>query len=73
MGHTWKYVKKKGGPDKRFKDNRELPIVVCEGLHFTSATGLNELVQVSRSGAGAPLEAAIRHMAGLGGGQTVAV
>lgn len=60
VGHTWKYVNKKGGPDKRFKDNRELPIALYEDIHFTSASGLNELMQVSKNGAGASLEAALR-------------
>jgi hypothetical protein len=27
IGSTWLYVNKNGGPDRRFKDNRELPIV----------------------------------------------
>lgn len=48
VDRTWKYVNKKGGPDKRFKDNRELPVVLYEELRFQSASGLNELYQVSR-------------------------
>lgn len=66
VGHTWKYVNKKGGPDKRFKDNRELPIALYEDIQFTSPTGLNELIQVSKSGAGASIEAALRGIAQLG-------
>lgn len=66
VGHTWKYVNKKGGPDKRFKDNRELPIALYEDIHLTSPAGLNELVQVSKSGAGASIEAAVRAIAQLG-------
>ena len=60
VGQTWKYVNKKGGPDKRFKDNRELPIALYEDIHLTSATGLNELIQVSKNGAGASFEAAVK-------------
>ena len=26
IGKTWRYVNKRGGPDRRFKDNRELPV-----------------------------------------------
>ena len=66
VGQTWKYVNKKGGPDKRFKDNRELPIALYEEIHLTSPTGLNELVQVSKSGAGASMEKAVRAIAQLG-------
>jgi hypothetical protein len=53
VGQTWKYVNKKGGPDKRFNDNREIPICLYEELHFTSATGLNEMIQFSKCGLGA--------------------
>jgi hypothetical protein len=26
VGHTWRYVNKSGGPDRRFNDNRQIPI-----------------------------------------------
>ncbi len=55
VGRTWRYVNKKGGPDRRFSNNRELPICEYESLQLRSASGLNELVQVSRVGAGEPL------------------
>ncbi|MGE0864779.1 MAG: DUF4236 domain-containing protein [Vicinamibacterales bacterium] len=69
VGHTWKYVNKRGGPDKRFKGNRELPIALYEDIHFTSLTGLNELVQISKTGAGAAIEAAVQGLAQLGAGE----
>ncbi|WP_250486817.1 hypothetical protein [Caballeronia sp. GaOx3] len=53
IGRTWRYVNKSGGPDRRFKDNRELPIVRYEELSLTSASGLNELFQFSKPGAAA--------------------
>ena len=28
ISHTWKYVNKSGGPDRRFRDNRQIPITV---------------------------------------------
>jgi hypothetical protein len=46
--YTWKYVNKKGGPDKRFKDNRKIPIVLYEDVQFSSPSGLNELIQLSK-------------------------
>jgi hypothetical protein len=49
---TWKYVNKNGGPDRRFRGNRELPICEYETLYFQSSTGLNELLQASRPGVG---------------------
>lgn len=48
FGTTWRYVNKKGGPDRRFKDNRELPILLYGELRLTSTTGLNEAFECSR-------------------------
>jgi len=60
---TWKYVNKRGGPDKRFKDNRELPIALYEDIHFTSNTGLNERIEISRVGNGDNFEGSISALA----------
>jgi len=46
--HTWKYVNKKGGPDRRFRDNRQLPVARYQAVHLRSRTGLNELVHISK-------------------------
>lgn len=51
VGSTWRYVNKSGGPDRRFNNNRQLPIWLYEELHFGSASGLRELIHVSRPGA----------------------
>jgi hypothetical protein len=59
VGRTWRYVNKKGGPDRRFKDNREIPICAYEQIHLSSKTGLNEIIQVSRQGAGSALREAL--------------
>lgn len=66
VGHTWRYVNKKGGPDRRFKDNRELPICAYESLHFSSSSGLNELLHVSRRNTGSALVSALAGMRELG-------
>lgn len=63
VDRTWKYVNKRGGPDKRFKDNRELPIALYEDLNFTSDTGLNERVEISRVGHGDGFSSAIAMLA----------
>lgn len=55
VGRTWRYVNKSGGPDRRFKDNTEIPICEYETIHFRSATGLNELLHASRVGAASAL------------------
>jgi hypothetical protein len=56
VDRTWRYVNKKGGPDRRFKNNRELPICEYEALHLRSSSGLNELLHASYVGAGEALE-----------------
>jgi hypothetical protein len=60
VDRTWKYVNKKGGPDKRFRDNRELPIALYEYIHLTSGSGLNELIQFSRPDAGRAFEVSLQ-------------
>lgn len=65
VGHTWQHPNKSGGPDRRFKDNRQIPICLYETMHLTSATGLNELVEFSRTGVVAGFEQGRRMLAGL--------
>ena len=60
---TWRYVNKKGGPDRRFNDNREIPIVIYEAIMLTSKSGLQELFQTSRTGSGSTLNLAVKQMA----------
>ena len=49
VGRTWKYVNISGGPDKRFKGNRELPICLYGQIRLTSPVGLNTLIMFSNS------------------------
>lgn len=50
VGHTWKHPNKGGGPDRRFRDNRQLPVCLYEVMHLSSSSGLNELLEFSRIG-----------------------
>jgi len=47
IGYTWQYVNKNGGPDKRFKNNRQLPECNYGHLGFRSNTGLNVIIYIS--------------------------
>src|SRR5262249_40843142 len=47
VDHTWKYVNKSGGPDRRFSNNRQLPVVQYAHLEIKSTTGLNIHLQAS--------------------------
>ncbi|SDG12434.1 DUF4236 domain-containing protein [Phytopseudomonas seleniipraecipitans] len=60
---TWKFVNKKGGPDRRFKNNRQLPVVRYEEVQFSSDTGLLERIQMSCVGRTAGLARAIAGIA----------
>lgn len=46
---TWRYVNKKGGPDRRFSNNRQLPIMQYGVLAFSSTSGLSALFMCSRA------------------------
>lgn len=48
--YTWKYLNKRGGPDKRFKNNRQLPICIYTDYIFKSNTGIHEVITTSRKG-----------------------
>jgi len=50
VGHTWQYVNKSGGPDKRFKDNKQLPVCQYEEITLFSDLGLEEKLQFSNFG-----------------------
>jgi hypothetical protein len=47
VGSTWAKVNKNGEPDKRYKDNFEIPIVTYAELNFLSKSGLNESFLIS--------------------------
>jgi hypothetical protein len=49
VDHTWQYVNKSGGPDRRFKNNRQLPVCLYNELSLQSESGLNELIQLSKA------------------------
>ncbi len=48
--HTWRYVNKKGGPDRRFTNNPQIPVCRYERIALRSPTGLNVHLMLSRLG-----------------------
>jgi hypothetical protein len=51
IGHAWKYVNKNGGPDRRFKDNLQLPKVRYLQMSMTAvdaAVGFHRVLLLSR-------------------------
>ncbi len=51
VGHTWQYVNKNGGPDRRFKNNRQLPVCAYNQLNLSTADGLDVRFLGSKDGA----------------------
>ena len=48
IGTTWQFVNKKGGPDRRYKNNPRLRIMQYGRLTFSTRTGMNLQMQCSR-------------------------
>lgn len=53
VDQTWQYVNVKGGPDRRYANNRVLPVMLYGALEVGSVQGLDWRVQTSRA-EGAP-------------------
>jgi Protein of unknown function (DUF4236) len=63
--YEWQYRNKRGGPDRRFKDNRQLPVCAYENVHISSSSGVNELIELSCRGRGEGFAVAVTRMAGF--------
>jgi DNA polymerase III epsilon subunit-like protein len=55
VDHTWRYVNVKGGPDRRYKDNPVLPIMLYGTIDLASTQGLRWDLQTSRKDAAAAI------------------
>ncbi|WP_431910698.1 DUF4236 domain-containing protein [Micromonospora carbonacea] len=62
VGTTWQYANKSGGPDRRFKNNRQLPVMLYGRLTVTSPDGLLMVWDFSRPDVAAALAEAIGRM-----------
>ncbi|MBB5638689.1 hypothetical protein HDE68_004621 [Pedobacter cryoconitis] len=51
VDYTWKYVNRNGGPDRRFNNNKKIPICMYSIYTLRSATGVYEIICTSRIGA----------------------
>ena len=50
IGKTWRYVNKGGGPDRRFANNYQIPIVLYGTLDVRSTSGIKLSLQTSTEG-----------------------
>lgn len=60
-GHTWAKTNKNGSPDRRFKDNYQIPICVYGNITFQSQTGITEEYMVSNADAAQAFAEAVKH------------
>jgi hypothetical protein len=63
VDHTWRYVNRKGGPDRRFSNNPQLPICLYDELNLRTSSGLNETFHVSKSGVCHGFASAVQYLA----------
>ncbi len=59
--YTWQYVNKNGTADRRFKNNRQIPVVEYGELTLSSANGLHILLQISNAQRGQQLYSALAY------------
>lgn len=50
VGYTWAKINRDGSPDRRFRDNYQIPVVQYAQLWFRSPTGLQEAYLISNFG-----------------------
>lgn len=62
VGTTWKYVNVKGGPDRRYKDNRQLPVLRYGETTLTAPNGFIAIWQFSNAAAAPELARAVLQM-----------
>jgi DNA polymerase-3 subunit epsilon len=60
VGTTWQYVNKNGGPDRRFNNNRQLPVMLYGEVELTTPTGLRWMLQLSRPDIASVMASALR-------------
>lgn len=63
IDRTWQYVNRDGGPDRRFKNNRQLPICAYTQLNLTTQSGLDIRLLGSRERGFEPFATALSQMA----------
>jgi len=62
VDQTWRYVNKKGGPDRRFSNNPVIPVAEYESVRLSSRSGLNEALMVSRVGSFSRIAEAVKRI-----------
>jgi len=66
VDHTWLHVKNRGLPNRRFKDNRKIPVCRIVRVRFRSEPGLDEVFDFSRETVARQLGGFLEGMAAIG-------
>jgi hypothetical protein len=66
VAYTWQHPNKKGGPDRRFASNRQIPVCLYEAVHLSSQNGLNELIEHSKTGVAESFASLVEELARYG-------
>jgi hypothetical protein len=48
IGHTWKHPNKNGGPDRRFRNNRQIPEVRYQTMTVLGPGGFRKMIHISQ-------------------------
>lgn len=72
VGTTWRFVNRNGGPDRRFTNNRQLPILLYGELELQSGSGLHLVLHTSQQAAAQHLADALEAMRRTGDDATPA-
>ncbi len=62
VGHNWKYMNKKDGPDRRFNNNYQIPVVLYSEIDLQTKSGINLKFQASNKKAGEKLQTSFEDM-----------
>jgi hypothetical protein len=62
VGHTWKFVRKDGGPDRRFNNNRQLPKCQYQAVHMRLGDAFDRTFSKSRVAQTTTIQSAFSRM-----------
>jgi hypothetical protein len=65
VGHTWQYVNKAGGPDRRFNNNRQIPQVLYQQMELKGPGGFQKILHISRVADHSEFDTALSGLRGL--------
>jgi hypothetical protein len=67
VGHTWRFVRRDGGPDRRFNNNFQIPIVNYQAMVLNGPGNFQKVLYISRNVSRAGFVNAIRALGHLHG------